>query len=526
MTTMPRVIACPNLLGTNLTEAMTPASLLARNATLNLLTETWTFIILILAMPRLVLFLGDAAFGLFSLGWVVIGYLTFLDIGVNRAATKFISEHLASGNDAAAGEVIRTGVFANLVLGACGGLLIGMSSTYLVRHVFKVNAALDVQAQITFYAVALAVPVLLVQGMFRAALASYQQFGWINSVNAASVLLQWGAAVFLARNGFGVAAVVFVTVGTRLLATVLLGYVLCRVVPGLRHLRLGNLEDLWSLLHFGGWVSVSQIISPALVYFDRILIASFISLAAVTLYTVPYEFMTRLRVIPSSLASTLYPAFTERGGEASQAQLRALYERSMRYLLLSLLPAVIFFLILGPDIVTVWMGNSFAQQTVTVIQILSIGVLANGLSYVPYNMIQALGRPDLTGKFHLLELPPYVIACFLLIPKWGIAGASLASTLRFIMDFILLTWAAGRYCHCSITKVQITSLRNVLLLNLSFLLLLILIHFLNVGSFTRLAVGALILLLYLPAVWFGTMRKGEKQQIGRALGLVMNQSPL
>jgi hypothetical protein len=42
-------------------------------------------------MPKLVSFLGGTSFGLFSLAWVVIGYLAFLDIGVNRAAAKFRS---------------------------------------------------------------------------------------------------------------------------------------------------------------------------------------------------------------------------------------------------------------------------------------------------------------------------------------------------------------------------------------------------------------------------------------------------
>jgi len=57
---------------------------LARNATLNLATEGWIFLVLLVAMPKLVLFLGDTQFGLFSLAWVVIGYLAFLDVGVNR----------------------------------------------------------------------------------------------------------------------------------------------------------------------------------------------------------------------------------------------------------------------------------------------------------------------------------------------------------------------------------------------------------------------------------------------------------
>src|SRR2546425_13372046 len=97
----------PNKNGRTSAQIMPVAStaLLARNATLNLATEGWIFLVLIAAMPRLVRFLGETSFGLFSLAWVVIGYLAFLDIGVSRAATKFISEHLAKQDLASTRQV-------------------------------------------------------------------------------------------------------------------------------------------------------------------------------------------------------------------------------------------------------------------------------------------------------------------------------------------------------------------------------------------------------------------------------------
>src|SRR6185437_10435968 len=154
------------------------------------------------------------------------------------------------------------------------------------------------------------------------------------------------------------------------------------------------------------------------VFLDRFLIASFLSLGAVTLYTVPYEVMTRLRIIPSSLASTLYPALSESSKEEEKTNLNSLYEGSVRYLLLALLPCVAFLLVLSPDILALWMGSQFAKETSTVLQILALGAFANALTYVPYTALQALGRPDLTAKFHLLEVPVYVGLCIFLIPRW------------------------------------------------------------------------------------------------------------
>ena len=236
---------------------LTSSSLLARNATLNLFGEGWTFVVLIVAMPKLVAFLGEAAFGLFSLAWVVIGYLTFLDIGVNRAATKFISEDLARKDDDSVRSIVRAAFITNLTLGLIAGSVIALLSPYLVHSVFKVSPGFEGQARMTFYAVALAVPVLLVQGIFRAVLSSYQRFGWINAVNAVVTTAQWGLAALLAWKGFGVAVVVFMTVIARILATVAYGIVVLNLVPGLHVFRANSSSIISKLLRFGSWVSGS-----------------------------------------------------------------------------------------------------------------------------------------------------------------------------------------------------------------------------------------------------------------------------
>jgi O-antigen/teichoic acid export membrane protein len=499
---------------------LTSSSLLARNATLNLLAEGWTFVVLLVAMPKLVAFLGETSFGLFSLAWVVIGYLAFLDVGVNRAATKFVSEHLAEQDHESTRLIVRTALLANLALGLVGGLAVVLASPYLIHSVFKVAPELQGHARLAFYAVGLAVPVLLVQGVFRAVLSSYQRFGWINAVNAVATTAQWSAAALLAWKGHGVALVVFSTVVARILATAAYGALLFRLVPNLQLFRMNGLHGLPKLLRFGSWVTVSQLVSPLLVYLDRALIASFVSLAAVTLYTVPYEVMTRLRVIPASLVGTLYPAFSERGSGSERVQLERLYEGSVRYLTLLLVPVILFLVVLGPDLFAIWMGASFAQQTVIVVQILAVGVLANALAYVPYNLLQAVGRPDLTGKFHVLELPVYVALCMVLIPRWGIAGAAMASTIRFVLDSALLFWAAGKYCQCSLRSFWVTGLPRILILACVLGSALFVIRNIFTAPWVRLGLGSLALGVCLLASWFFAVDNQEKPRISGALRML------
>lgn len=497
---------------------LTSSALLARNAALNLATEGWTFIVLLFAMPKLVAFWGDTQFGLFSLAWVVIGYLAFLDIGVNRAATKFVSEHLVEQDHESTRLIVRTAVATNFILGLAGGLAVLLVSPYLIKSLFKISADLQTQARLVFYAVGLAVPVLLVQGVFRAVLSSYQRFGWINAVSAVTTTAQWGTAALLAWRGHGVALVVLLTVVARIAATGAYGAVLFRLLPNLQLFRSHDLHGLPKLLRFGGWVSVSQMVSPLLVYLDRVLIASFVSLGAVTLYTVPTEVMTRLRIIPSSLVTTLYPAFSERSAGGQEAHLQRLYEASVRYLLIIMLPGVLFLLVFGTDLLSLWMGVQFAKQTTVVVQVLAFGVLLNCMANIPYNALQALGRPDITGKLHLLELPLYLTLCIVMIPRLGIAGAAIANTLRLAVDAVLLFWAAQHYCSCSIRRAWTNGIWLVSVAGLFLLGSVALTRSLLTTEWARLAGALTASVLYFFIAWKFILKQRERPAIMRALG--------
>ena len=64
-----------------------------------------------------------------------------------------------------------------------------------------------------------------------------------------------------------------------------------------------------------------------------------------------------------------------------------------------------------------WLGADFARQSTRVMQWLALGVLLNGLAQVPSALMQGVGRPDLTAKLHLVELPPYLLAAWHLIGR-------------------------------------------------------------------------------------------------------------
>jgi len=56
----------------------------------------------------------------------------------------------------------------------------------------------------------------------------------------------------------------------------------------------------------------------------------------------------------------------------------------------------------------------------------------------PLRFVQAQGRPDLSGRLHILEVPIHIIVTVLLTRAYGIMGAAYAVTLRTLIDGAVL----------------------------------------------------------------------------------------
>ena len=160
---------------------------------------------------------------------------------------------------------------------------------------------------------------------------------------------------------------------------------------------------------------------------------------------------------------------------------------------------------------------------VEVLQILSVGVLLNCMANIPYNALQALGRPDITGKLHLLELPFYVGLCVVMIPRWGIAGAALANSIRISVDALVLFWALHKYCRCSLGPLWARAVPQILALNGLLVLAFLGIHFTFSVSWGRLGAGVLASGVYFLVVWLFLVDKRDKPRIGEAVKLLTGQ---
>lgn len=399
----------------------------------------------LVAVPPVVRGLGSDRFGILSFAWAVLSYFTVFDLGLGRATTKYVAEAIGSGRVDTIPQVVCTATAVELIFGVVGGLCLVLFVPFLNRNILRLAPSLTREATATFYVLAPMIPIALLSASLSGVLEARQRFDLLNAVriptSASSYLLPWIGLVL----GLGLPGVMGLVLIARAVGLVVLALLCVRLVAGLRKPSV-SLAMFSRLFSFGGWLMVTGVVGPILTNLDRILVGSMVSVAAVGYYSAPSEVVARLGIASQSLCTSLFPAFSTLDGARERDKLVALFARALKLVLLFVGPLALALVLFAPEILRLWLGPEFAFHSASVTQILAVGALVNSVALVPYALLQGIGRPDLTAKFHVLELPVYVVLAWLLTWRFALAGAAVAWTLRMVLDAALLLAASLRLC--------------------------------------------------------------------------------
>ena len=422
--------------------ALTGDRLLARNAFWNLVSQFAPILTAIVTLPVMIRGLGTDRFGIVTLAWMVLGYFSLFDLGLGRALTQAVSEKLGRGEGDTVPELVWTALWMMAMLGAVGGVAVAILTPWLIRDVLQVPFAIQGESIFSFWWMAVALPFVILTAGLKGLMEAYQRFAAVIAIRLSTSLaiLIGPLFSFFFTNNLGV----FVGVVAILrLAACSTYFVYClRAFPGLRTPFMPKAPLIRRLLGFGGWMMAVNVINPLMVQMDRFLIAALVSTSAVAFYTTPFDLMTRAWFLSGSIIGVMFPAFAATLA-VDGARTAAIFERCMKSVLAILFPIALVGISVGHEILLYWVGADFASESTRVMQWLALGVLLNGLAQVPSSLIQAAGRPDLTFKLHMAELPPYLMAAWLLTSRYGIEGAAAAWVARIIADLIIYFVAVG-----------------------------------------------------------------------------------
>jgi O-antigen/teichoic acid export membrane protein len=420
------------------------SSRIGRNAAINVGGAVISLLISLATVPAYLHLIGETRFGVLAIVWVVLGYFGAFDLGLSRATAHHIARMQAEPPTARE-RVFWTALSVNAAIGAIGGVILFFVGNVVFGDVVKVTSDLRAEALAALPWLAIAVPLTTLTLVLAGSLEGGERFLAVNSLAVAGLAMFQLAPLAYAYwidpslDGLIMSATLALATST------VMSFVVASVALPVRGRPRVDRNTLSRLLRYGGWITITGLVSPLLTVLDRLVIGGVLGAKAVTRYTVAFALVSRTQIVSSSLARTVFPRFSMLGREDAARVSRD----SLRGLAAIMTPLAVVSVTALEPFLQLWVGEDIASSAAPVGAILLMGMWVNSMAVVPFAFLQAQGRPDLPAKFHLLELAPYIVALILGLHLAGIQGAAWAWSGRVALDAVLLFSAAWKISKAS-----------------------------------------------------------------------------
>lgn len=403
---------------------------LNKNIFFSLISNLLPLISAIFFFPDILKLLGNQSLSLFILSWALINIASIGDFGISKTITKGIAEDLVPN------QYLIASMYVVIILSILTALLIFFSSTFVVNNILKVTKPHQVDLINSFRLIAFFIPLIIHTNFLRSILDGRQLF--ISS------------SVMRAFFGFGFfAAPYFALKIENSLIAVVISHMILRFVYWLAHLIILKktiyqkispknikFKKLIKIISYGTWISISNIVTPALTYIDRFIIVIILGEASLSYYVMPFEIITKLLVIPAAIGTVLYAAFPKR----KNGSFDTIFSKGFFYTFILVYPPCVLLGLFSKEWIGLWLNNQFTLEMAKNASWIALGVLFNSLAQILFAKIQAKGHAKWSAKLHISQIIPFIFILVAATHYYGIVGAAFSWFFRILIDSICLLY--------------------------------------------------------------------------------------
>ncbi|MGL4670501.1 MAG: flippase [Methanobacteriaceae archaeon] len=409
-------------------------------------------------------YLGVEDWGVLTFAISFTGILSiFMDVGISTYLTREISRDYDSFNKYIA-NTIPLKLFISLLSFIVILIILAIMSVFMGYTLLKVSIILILSLQVLFSSMA-----YLFNGVFQAfEKMKYQSIGII--INSCLMLGCFLLAIYL---NLGLVAIA-ITYLLGSLATLIYLYLTLN-----KQLKIPKLEidiPFWkktfkASLSFG----IINLFTNIYFWIDSVMLSFLKGDFAVGVYSSAYKFVIVLLTIYNVYMFVVFPYMSKLYKNSTEL-LKISYEKSLKYLLLFIIPAAIFISIYSTDIILLIYGKSFILAS-SVLQILIWNIVFLFVNGAAAMLLNASGKELIVAKINGIAATFNVVVNLIMIPYLSYIGASIATVFTGILICILMNYIILRENYHPHKRI----ISDIVKIIISSLILLIVLYVLNSG---------------------------------------------
>ena len=373
--------------------------------------------------------LGATVFGVFVLFHALLSLIGVgVDLGVGHATEKRLSEE---GSHVHSGSLLTTAFGIKLCLFAVVSVLVLVFASPLNEYLGRPLAPL-------------LVPVL-----------ACQQLGWLLTDALRGELkvdraeyLEFGQQIVFVIAGFGLIAAGYGVLGP------IYGFAIGWGAASLSAFFLlstrptrPSIEAAISLLKFSMYDSIASVLRSSLYsWVDVIIIGLFLTQRHVAAYEMAWRVAAAIGIFSYSIALTLFPRVSDLSSRETLENVETLIPDAMVGSLLFVVPAIVGGWLVGYPMLDLLFGSKYTIASTALI-VLLVGKIPEAVNHVYRPVLLGLNRPDLAARSTLLFLILNVGLNVLLIPRYNLVGAAVATSTAYAIHTVLNRRYLSRYVY-------------------------------------------------------------------------------
>jgi O-antigen/teichoic acid export membrane protein len=412
--------------------------LVVRGVLSNWLALVVTTAVAFFLSPFVVHHLGNVVYGV----WVIIGslvsYMGLLDLGLRGAVTRFVSKGSAQEDHEQSSQAVSGALWIRLWI-SLAIIATGVLLSIALHRLFAIPPELQKAARIAVLVTAATVGINLWCGVFGGVLVALQRYDLTSSVSIVQTCVRAAGIVILLRNGHSIMALAIWDLCTSVLANAVLIALCFRIYPQLKIVFTrpdsATLRKLWTYSSYAFLINIAMQI---VYYTDNLVVAAFLSPAAVTFYAIGGLLIGYSRTIVSSMTTTFTPLASSFEAKGNYENLRRLVIHGTRAALLVSLPILIALFFRGHTFIRLWMGEQYARPSGTVMEILLLSVAFSSANTTAGGVVYAMEKHKRIAFWAIGEAIVNFVLSVILVRRIGIYGVAWGTTIPSVIVEVLL----------------------------------------------------------------------------------------
>ena len=403
------------------------AGIVFKNFLYNILSILITNIAGLIVTIYVARILKPELFGIYSLAIsITFLILTFADLGVNGTVTRYVADSLKMKDHALVRGYIRSLGLVKLLLSFLASLILFVVAIYS-HMIFKKD--LKVLEILTLYVIFFSLSAYIVSVFigFNDFKPNFIRALVYESTRVVSILILVKIlSVLGALLGFVIASFASFIVLTYML--IKSGYLL----------GVSKKINWHRVMRFIGYTTLASLTWTVFAYVDTIMIGMFLPAEFVGYYRAAFNIVGAIAGL-ISIPAVLYPVFVQLEG----MDLKNAFNRAFKYSAILTFPIVIILIYLSDSIVIFVYGKDYIQAS-PALCILSLLLFRSSLGFWGA-IFSAKEKPEYPVYVTFVGMIVNVILNYIMILRWGIIGASLATLLSNFMVWIALAYLSKKH---------------------------------------------------------------------------------